>query len=51
MKALVRDGEAIPETNWNAWIQSHIEWMTTPRPDGDGYTLVEDYQEGSDEEL
>lgn len=51
MKALIRDTEIIPENQWNQWIQSHIEWMTTPRPDGDGYTLVENYQEESDEEL
>lgn len=44
MKALIRDTEIIPETNWTKWIKEHLEWLCTPRPNGDGYTLIEDYQ-------
>ena len=40
MRALQRGDEIIPEP-WNQWITDHLEWLTTPRPDGDGYTLVE----------
>ena len=43
MRALVREGEIIPEP-WNQWICEHIDWLTTPRPGGDGYELVEDYK-------
>lgn len=43
MKALIRDNEVIPEP-FTKWIEDHIEWMTTPRPEGNGYTLIEDYQ-------
>ena len=45
MKALIRDDEVIPETDWNKWIIAHFDWMTTPRPNGDDYKLVENYQE------
>lgn len=44
MKALIRDNEIITEP-FQQWIVDHLEWLTTPRPDGDGYTLIEDYQE------
>lgn len=44
MKALIRDDEVIPETDWNEWIVAHLDWMTTPHPNGDGYTMIEDYQ-------
>ena len=43
MKALIREGEIIPEP-WDQWTQDHLEWLITPRPNGDGYELVEDYQ-------
>ena len=43
MKALIRDNEVITEP-WDQWTQYHLSWLTTPRPDGDGYTLIEDYQ-------
>ena len=43
MKALIRDAEVIPETEWTPWIIEHLDWLTTPRFNGDGYTLVEDY--------
>ena len=43
MKALQRDDEIIPEP-WSQWTYDHLEWLTTPRPNGDGYTLIEDYQ-------
>ena len=43
MKALIRDDEIIPEP-WDQWTESHLEWLITPRPNGDGYKLVEDYQ-------
>ena len=43
MKALIRDGEIIAEP-FSEWVKEHLNWLTTPRPNGDGYTLVEDYQ-------
>ena len=43
MKALIRGDEAIPEP-WDEWTQDHLDWLTTARPDGDGYELVEDYE-------
>ena len=43
MKALIRDSEIICEP-FNEWITEHLNWLTTSRPDGDGYELVEDYQ-------
>lgn len=42
MKALIRDDEIISEP-WDQWTESHLKWLTTPRPNGDGYELVEDY--------
>ena len=45
MRTLKRDDEFVPESEWNQWIKDHLEWLTTPRPEGDGYTLIEDYQE------
>ena len=48
MKALQRDDEIIPEP-WSQWTIDHLEWLTTPRPEGDGYTLIEDYQPEPDE--
>ena len=43
MRALIRDDEIISEP-WNKWIEDHLDWLTTVRPDGDGYKLMEDYQ-------
>ena len=43
MKALIRGKEVIPEP-WDKWTKDHIKWLTTARPDGDGYKLVEDYE-------
>lgn len=43
MRALIRDGEIIPEP-FDTWIKDHLDWLTTARPDGDGYELVEDYE-------
>ena len=43
MKALIRGSEIICEP-FNKWMQDHLSWLTTPRPDGDGYMLIEDYQ-------
>lgn len=43
MKALIRGDEIITEP-FNQWTQEHIDWITTARPNGDGYKLVEDYQ-------
>ncbi len=43
MKALKRDTEIIVEP-FSEWVIDHMEWMTTARPDGDGYTLIDDYQ-------
>lgn len=42
MKALIRDDEIIPEP-WSQWIQDHLEWLTTPRPNGDGYHIIDGY--------
>lgn len=42
MKALIRDDEIIVEP-WNQWVENHLDWLTTARPNGDGYKLVEDY--------
>lgn len=39
MKALIRGDEVIVEP-FDPWIQDHIEWMCTARPDGNGYSLV-----------
>ena len=44
MKALIRDTEIILEIDWTKWIKDHLEWLCTPRPDGDGYTLIENYE-------
>ena len=43
MKALVRDEEIILEP-FSKWVEEHLDWLTTARPGGDGYELVEDYQ-------
>ena len=40
VKALIRDSEIIIEP-FSKWVEDHIEWMTTPRPEGDGYQLIE----------
>ena len=50
MKALIRNREFITEP-WDQWTQNHIEWVTTPRPEGDGYTLVENYTETAEETI
>lgn len=49
MKALIRDTEVITEP-FNQWIKDHLDWMTTQRPDGDGYTLIDNYQPEEDSE-
>ena len=49
MKALKRGEEIITEP-WSQWIKDHLEWLTTPRPDGDGYKLIEDYVPPEDTE-
>lgn len=41
MKALIRDKEIITEP-FPTWVQSHLLWTATARPDGDGYALCED---------
>ena len=41
MKALVRDEEIICEP-WSQWVEDHLVWLTTARPNGDGYALCED---------
>ena len=40
MRALQRGEEIIPEP-WDQWTLDHLEWLTTPRPDGDGYELID----------
>ena len=42
MKALIRGDEVVLEP-WNDWTKNHLDWLTTARPDGDGYELVENY--------
>ena len=42
MRALIRGNEIIPEP-FDEWTEEHIDWLTTARPNGDGYKLVEDY--------
>lgn len=48
MKALIRDDEVWSEDNWTQWTRDHIDWLTTARPEGDGYRLVNDYTEESE---
>ena len=50
MKALIRDNDIIIEP-FSKWIEEHLDWLITARPNGDGYKLVEDYHppENSDE--
>ena len=40
MKALKRDNEIIEEP-FSKWVEDHLDWLTTARPNGDGYELVE----------
>ena len=42
MKAIIRDHEVIIEP-FDKWVEDHLDWLTTARPNGDGYILVEDY--------
>ena len=42
MRALIRDDEIITEP-FSQWVEDHIKWMTTPRPNGDGYKLIADF--------
>lgn len=41
MIALKRDTEIWKQSDWNNWVYEHLDWLTTPRPDGDGYELIE----------
>ena len=41
MKALKRGTEIWKQSDWNNWVYEHLEWLITPRPDGDGYELIE----------
>ena len=50
MKALKRDDEIITEP-FDKWTQDHFDWLTTPRPNGDGYTLIEDYEPPAEQPL
>ena len=47
MKALIRNKEIIIEP-FSQWVEEHLEWLTTPRPEGDGYKLINDYQPPAD---
>ncbi len=40
MRVLVRKDEIIAEP-FDQWTLDHLDWLTTPRPEGDGYQLVE----------
>lgn len=52
MKALIREDEIIMEP-FNEWTLAHLDWLTTPRPDGDGYTLIDNYEppDGDNDEM
>lgn len=43
MKALIRDDEIILEP-FPEWVQDHLTWLVTPRPNGDGYILLDGYE-------
>ena len=43
MRALQRGDEIITEP-FDKWTEDHLDWLTTPRPNGNDYTLIEDYQ-------
>ena len=43
MRALIRDSEIICEP-FDDWTQGHLDWLTTARPNGDGYKLIENYE-------
>lgn len=43
MRALIRGDEIILEP-FDTWVENHLDWLTTARPDGDGYKFVEDYK-------
>ena len=40
MRVLVRGDEIITEP-FDQWTLDHLDWLTTPRPDGDGYELID----------
>ena len=42
MRALIRDSEIICEP-FDDWTEKHLDWLTTERPNGDGYKLIENY--------
>ena len=51
MKAIIRNHEVIIEP-FDKWVEDHLNWLTTPRPNGDGYTLIDNYnppEEGNNE--
>ena len=51
MKAIKRDDDVIVEP-FSKWIVEHLDWLSTARPDGDGYTLIDNYEppeEGNNE--
>ena len=43
MRALIRENEIIQEP-FSQWIEDHLEWLTTPRPNGDSYKLIDNYE-------
>ena len=43
MRALIRDDEIILEP-FKKWVEEHLDWLTTARPHGDGYQLIENYE-------
>ena len=48
MKALIRGDEIITEP-FNQWTQEHLDRLTTARPEGDGYTLIDNYEPPEDD--
>lgn len=48
MRALMRGDEIIPEP-FSPWVLEHLDWLTTARPDGDGYKLINNYQPPTEE--
>lgn len=40
MRILIRDDDVIAEP-FSQWVLDHLDWLNTPRPEGDGYQLIE----------
>lgn len=56
MKALIRNGEVYKESDWSEFTRNHLSWMIGEETDdegnklpGDGWTLVEEYNEDDED--